>query len=124
MRTIKIAEDPRLPDGEYSFIDLYCMDKTCDCRKTIIQVYHKDECVASLDYGWGSRFYYAKWMRTTTDDPWVDKMVGLNINPTVKLRVDEEGILILMNHLLDENWVKILKRHYSLVRKKLKKGKV
>jgi len=33
LRTVTISEDPSLPDGEYTFIDTYCTDLKCDCRK-------------------------------------------------------------------------------------------
>ncbi|MGJ8640345.1 MAG: hypothetical protein ACSHYA_13235, partial [Opitutaceae bacterium] len=48
-----------------------------------------------------------------------DRLLSLNhYSPNL---IDPKGVLILVNHLLDDDWVARLKRHYSLVRKKLKK---
>ena len=45
VRTVTIRKDPLLPDGEYGFIDTYCADPDCDCRKTMIQVIHNEKIV-------------------------------------------------------------------------------
>lgn len=64
IRTITITDDPALPDGSYSFIDHYCTDKTCDCRKAIIQVYHQNEHVSTVTFGWENKKFYTDWMGT------------------------------------------------------------
>lgn len=50
-RTVTISGDPSLPDGEYTFLELYCLDPGCDCRKTIIQVFHNNRHVSTINYG-------------------------------------------------------------------------
>ncbi|MGJ8640187.1 MAG: hypothetical protein ACSHYA_12430 [Opitutaceae bacterium] len=79
VRTVVISHDPYLPDGEYTFLDQYCTDKTCDCRKVIIHVFHNQTFVSAVDYGWGSKSYYAKWLRTYKEDPILDELCGLRV---------------------------------------------
>ena len=33
IRNVTIKQNPYLPDGDYGFIDMYCSDPNCDCRK-------------------------------------------------------------------------------------------
>ncbi len=51
IRTVRIADSPELSDGEYQFVDMYCKDPSCDCRKTMIQVLHDGEVDASRGVG-------------------------------------------------------------------------
>ncbi|MBF0202642.1 MAG: hypothetical protein HQK66_15340 [Desulfamplus sp.] len=62
VRTVKIKQSPQLPDGEYSFVDTYCVDPECDCRKTMIQVMHNGKLVSVINYGWESATFYENWM--------------------------------------------------------------
>jgi len=39
VRSVRIAQSSQLPDEEYSFIDMYCSDPECDCRKKAFSRY-------------------------------------------------------------------------------------
>jgi len=41
MRNATIQGWEDLPDGEYGFLELYCNDDQCDCRRVLIQVIAK-----------------------------------------------------------------------------------
>jgi hypothetical protein len=116
MRSVVIADDPHLPSGEYSFIDTYCTDNTCDCRKTIIQIFHEKKLVSIVSYGWESPKFYLRWLKNTKDRVLAEEMSGLSIDFSSPDRVSPEGILLLVNHLLDEKWISILKENYRLIR--------
>ena len=126
IRTVTISCDPNLPDGEYSFVDMYCTDSSCDCRKTMVAVLHKGTNIATIDYGWESEAYYEKWIGGGF--PGMPKMSGTSI-ATCSNRISPNGILALFNHLLDKKWTGIFKEHYRLVKARLaektkgKKGK-
>ena len=42
VRTVRLAGSSTLPDGEYAFVDFYCKDVDCDCRKAMIWVMVED----------------------------------------------------------------------------------
>jgi len=68
VRTVTISDEPRLPDGEYKFVDYYCTNKACDCRKTIIRIFHENRCVSIVNYGWENPKFYLKWLKSTKDE--------------------------------------------------------
>lgn len=120
MRTVVISDDPNLPDGEYTFIDTYCTDNTCDCRKTIIQIFHQKKHVSTVNYGWENPKFYLRWLNSTKDRELAEEMSGLSIDYSSPDRVSPKGILILINHLMDKKWISMLKENYRLIRKTAK----
>ena len=58
-RTIRLLEPhAALPAGEYGFLELYCNEPTCDCRRVLFQVCRADlpnKVLATINYGWESR---------------------------------------------------------------------
>ena len=62
VRTVTIAENPQIPAGEYTFVDMYCTDPSCDCRKTMISVLHNGTDVATIDFGWEPDAFYETWI--------------------------------------------------------------
>ncbi|MEX2580057.1 MAG: SEC-C metal-binding domain-containing protein [Verrucomicrobiales bacterium] len=116
VRSIVLADDPRLPDGEYTFVDTYCTDPACDCRKTIIQVMHDDRLVSLVNFGWERPKFYLRWLGPAADRDLAAEMSGLSIDIASPDRVSREGMLVLMNHLLDDRWISMLKDHYRRIR--------
>jgi len=39
---------PGIPDGEYGFVELYCDEPDCDCRRVVIDIKPKESKVAAL----------------------------------------------------------------------------
>ncbi len=39
-RCLTLHNDPELPSGTYGFIESYCNDPNCDCRRVFLNVYH------------------------------------------------------------------------------------
>jgi hypothetical protein len=113
VRTVSIKQSPQLPDGEYSFIDMYCADPECDCRKTMIQVVHKGKLVSVINYGWESAIYYKNWMGSSAKDNSMPKMNGSSIDITSPNLVNPDGILSLFNALLNDIWIAKFKYHYD-----------
>ena len=47
-------DDGPLPRGEYGFVELYCADDACDCRRVLVHVFHGPESprlVATINHG-------------------------------------------------------------------------
>lgn len=121
VRTVSIKQSPQLPDGEYSFIDTYCADPGCDCRKTMIQVMHNGKLVSILNYGWDSAAFYENWMGSSAKDNPMPKMNGASIDITSPGLVSTDGILALFNALLNDIWIAKFKRHYDEVKAAMSK---
>ena len=51
-----------LPIGEYVFLDHYCNNPFCDCRRVMFRVveYKSYETLAYIHYGWESEEFYRK----------------------------------------------------------------
>lgn len=122
VRTVSIKHSPQLPDGEYSFIDAYCVDPGCDCRKTMIQVLHNGKLVSILNYGWDSAAFYENWMGSSAKDNPMPKMNGASIEITSPGLVSTDGILALFNALLNDIWIARFKRHYDEVKAAMSKS--
>lgn len=120
VRSVVLTEDPYLPEGEYTFVDTYCNDHTCDCRKTIIQIFHGGKIVSIVSFGWESPAFYLRWMNSTKLRQVAEEMSGASIDFSSPNLVSPEGILLLIRHLLDEKWISILRENYRLIRRAAK----
>lgn len=51
-RVLHTRNAPHLPDDTYSFVELYCLDPACDCRRVLLHVYRGDRPVqvASINH--------------------------------------------------------------------------
>ncbi|WPL15637.1 hypothetical protein Thiowin_00543 [Thiorhodovibrio winogradskyi] len=116
VRSVRIEQSPQLPDGEYAFIDMYCSDPNCDCRKTMIHVLHNGQHVSTINYGWESKSFYAKWMNDSKENSPFPPMHGASIDLTSPNRVSADGILGLFNHLLSDVWIAKFKQHDKAVK--------
>ena len=117
VRSVTLAADPYLPSGEYNFIDLYCSDNTCDCRRTIIQIFHGQKLVSIVNFGWESPKFYLRWLGSTRDVGLAMEMSGVSIDSSSPNLVSPKGILLLIKHLMDKKWILIIKENYRLIRK-------
>jgi hypothetical protein len=114
-----------LPAGQYQFVEMYCNEKNCDCRRVFFTVLasHQKAVQAVIAWGWESRAYYAHWLHD--DDPeMIAEMQGpvLNVgSPQSKYATE---ILDLAESLLlsDPMYVDRIKRHYAMFRAKIDSG--
>src|SRR5437879_3015729 len=61
-----------LSAGEYAFLEFYCPDLDCDCRRVFLQViarHRQDKILASINYGWEKESFYRKRMSWDPDAP-------------------------------------------------------
>ena len=65
MRSVTVSGRTDIPDGEYGFLELFCDDPGCDCRRVMIDVLRADtelnKIWATINYGWESLAFYKKW---------------------------------------------------------------
>lgn len=114
-----------IPDGQYAFMPMYCDDKTCDCRRTIIQAYQVSpkECqfhAATISFGWESLDFYRKWSHYLPDEM-VLEFKGPALDRMAQQSPYAEALLrhFIIN-FLDDGYIERLKSQYAMF--KYKKG--
>jgi hypothetical protein len=123
MRSATIQGWEDLPDGDYGFLEFYCNDDNCDCRRVLIQVIAKSDPTkpwATINYGWESEAFYnrrlgnpelAKECTRPTLDP---------LNPQSKYA---PALLRLFGMVVqDTAYVQRLQRHYGLFKEQGKRA--
>jgi hypothetical protein len=63
-RSVTITDRDDLPNGENGFIELYCDESNCDCRRVMVVVLRPEtgwKFWAAINYGWESIEFYQKW---------------------------------------------------------------
>jgi len=115
MRTVQIQGSETLPDGVYGFLELYCDEVDCDCRRVIIQVISPDRegmIWATIGYGWESVEFYQKAFRPKQ---MAEECKGPSLDPLNAQTPYSSALLHLFEGFLeDEAYVERLKRHYNL----------
>jgi len=122
-RVVILQGSPDLPDGEYGFLELYCDEPECDCRRVLIHVVSKatgPRIWATINYGWETAdYYYSAWMR---DKKLARLFAGARLDPLNPQTQYAEACLKLFKRMLkDRAYVDRLKRHYQMFKDQLKR---
>lgn len=123
-RTVTVLDHSEfnLPPAHYSFLEMFCDEPGCDCRRVFFSVVSslQKDIQAVITWGWEEQSFYEKWMGD--DDPLIIRsLIGPALNlasPQSKLA---SALLDLFRNVLlkDAAYVDRLKRHYSLFRQKI-----
>ena len=125
-RTIHILNDARfdLPSAEYAFIEMFCDDPGCDCRRVFFSVVstltEKPVPLAVIAYGWEKYEFYEKWSHG--DEPEIIKnLMEPSLNISSPQSQFANGILDLFCKMLltDREYIDRVKRHYRIFREKI-----
>jgi hypothetical protein len=111
-----------LPPDHYTFLEMYCDEPGCDCRRVFFYVIspRSDDALAVIAYGWESREYYVKWMGE--DDPYViDELKGPALNLASPQSSLSQALLELFKKVLlpDTAYIDRIKRHYTIFRENI-----
>jgi hypothetical protein len=121
MRSITLRDHSKALDGDYTFVDTYCTDDECDCRKAMIHVVRNGVPVAIINFGWEPLAFYKKWWGKAGSHSDAVDFKGPSLDISGPCVVDDTEILKLFIGLLDDAWIERMKEHYRLFRLKLKK---
>ena len=112
-----LAADGPLPIGEYDFLELYCDDPGCDCRRVLVQVTTPQAprtALATINFGWESAEFYAHKLHG-------DKQAGREITEASldPLHPQSEYAEYLLDYFrarlaTDPAYVANLARHYAM----------
>ena len=115
------ASEPALPADEYAYLEFYCDDLNCDCRRVFLQVVAKGQpgkVFASIAYGWEKESFYRKRMPWDPDE--ARGTVRGELDPLNEQSEFAEDFLDLFRRVvLDEPYRLRLRRHYKLFREEL-----
>lgn len=121
IRTVTLLRehDFGLPAGDYAFLEMFCDEPGCDCRRVFFYVVssRRRDVEAVIAYGWESREFYARWMRS--NDP--QDIAGLQ-GPVLNLFSPQSkhapAVLDLFKKVLlrDRAYIDRVKEHYRMFR--------
>jgi hypothetical protein len=121
-RSITIANgNPwSLPPDDYGFMELFCDEPGCDCRRVFLLVLSRQgsKPMAVIAYGWEKLRFYKHWLRHLGPER-AKGLKGPVLNegsPQSKLA---PSLLQLTEDVLlrDRDYLERLKRHYRMMRK-------
>jgi hypothetical protein len=112
-----------LSAGEYAFLEFFCDDLDCDCRRVFLQViarHPQDKILASINYGWEKESFYRKRMSWDPDAP--RQIVRGSLDPMNQQSEHADELLeLFQRHVLDEVYRLRLRRHHQLFRDELRR---
>lgn len=114
--TLLEAHGP-LPAGSYAFLELYCTDPDCDCRRVLIQVRPEAEPVtvlATINYGWERLKFYTQWLHG--DRQGAREIRNASLDPLNPQSVHAPIFLQFFKSVLmkDRDYIQRLARHYRM----------
>jgi hypothetical protein len=117
------TDDGSLSPGEYAFIEHYCEDLSCDCRRVFVQVIGRDrpnDVLASINYGWEKESFYRKRMPYDPDGP--REIVNASLDPINDQSEYAEFLLeVFQEQVREESYRLRLKRHHRLFRDEVRR---
>lgn len=117
-RCIIVLEREDLPAGEYYFIESFCNDKKCDCRRAFINILYEDKVIATIGFGWEDLEFYGKWMG---DKSMAKDLKGPILELTgIRTKYSEKGLALFKEFMMnDEVFIERLKKHYKMFKESL-----
>ena len=111
-------EDDPLPPDEYVYVEFYCDDLKCDCRRVLLQVISKTNPnvpLAWIMFGWEKERFYRNLM--PEDLEYVRGTILGDLDPDMEQsKVADAFVELFKQHVLDEPYRMRLRRHYRMFR--------
>jgi hypothetical protein len=119
-RSVTVGPGRGLPADEYAFIEFYCEDRACDCRRAFFQVLSRrlETTVASINFGWEPERFYRKKYPFDPDAP--RNITRGCLDPLNQQSEHAAELLKLFQRVVvDAPYRLWLKRHYELFKRSL-----
>lgn len=123
-RVLTFLSNEKIPRGSYAIVPAYCNDKTCDCRRALVNIVEdKPEAInkplATISYGWEDFDFYENWASYLSDEeiaefkgPALDRMQPQSEHAPFLL---ETFVDLIEN---DADYYQRLQRHYAYFKHK------
>lgn len=132
-RSVYILQDSPngLPAGSYAFLELFCDEDACDCRRVLFSVVPNQRpapgaaphVLATLSFGWEDEEFYRRWASFPLDEDDLEELMGpalSSMSPQSKLA---PGLLEQLKLLVqDPLYVERIVRHYETFRRAIDAG--
>ena len=117
-RSVTVPKRQDLPEGEYGFVELYCDEPGCDCRRVMIDVLRPEtgwsKVWATISYGWESLDFYRQWGAAGSDPV---QIKGPYLDPFNPQTTYSSALLNLFRFLIQSpEYVARLQRHHQMFR--------
>jgi hypothetical protein len=115
--------DDEVPPGVYAFVESFCDEEDCDCRRAFIHAYGMEGAwerrhLATIGYGWEDDDFYADWMHGQRD--MTRGMSGARLEPMQAQSESATYFLRLFRFLLEDSaYAARIERHYAQFREAL-----
>ena len=120
-RTITVIDpsSSNLPPAHYSFLEMFCDEPGCDCRRVFFTVVSslQNDIKAVIAWGWEDKEFYRKWMGS--NDPYaINDLKGPVLNLASPQSELAPALLKLSQRVLlqDSGYIERVKRHYAMFR--------
>jgi hypothetical protein len=117
--------EPGDPVGEFAFVEFYCTDPACDCRRVVLQVWAKGDpklVRATINFGWEPEEFYLKTFPNPND---VRDIVDASLDPLNRQSGDSAYFLNFFREHVRGNprYRERFKRHYELFKNAVRPNK-
>jgi hypothetical protein len=111
-----------LPAGSYGFLELYCDDPACDCRRVLLQVRAEDQpdtVLATINYGWENVAFYTRWLHG--DRKGAREIMQASLDPLNPQSRFAPSLLRLFRTVVlgDKAYIQRIQRHYAMFKQHL-----
>lgn len=117
--TVLPGADAPLPPAQYSFIEMFCNETHCDCRRVFFTVFSSDgpKTEAVISWGWESTAFYKRWLGFG-DSKMIESMQGPILDLCSPISMNAQHLLQFVTHVLlaDPLYVERVKKHYAMFR--------
>jgi hypothetical protein len=115
-----------LPPADYAFLEMFCDEPGCDCRRVFFSVIssHDEDIKAVIAWGWEEQVFYTTWLRDS-DPNVIKELMGPALNSASPQSDLAPALLKVFQKLLlpDTAYIERVKRHYVMFRKTVDKKK-
>lgn len=120
-RTITVIDPSHfnLPLARYSFLEMFCDEAGCDCRRVFFSVVSslQNDIKAVIAWGWEDKGFYVKWMGDNIPHV-INDLMGPVLNLASPQSDLAPALLKLFQRVLlrDTAYTERVKRHYVMFR--------
>ena len=120
-RTVTLLDhsDFDLPAAHYYFLEMFCDEPGCDCRRVFFSVVSslQNDILAVIAWGWEDRDFYMKWMGDS-DPHTISSLIGPALNLASPQSKHAPALLNLFREVLlnDSAYIERVRRHYATFR--------
>ena len=123
-RSLLVLKGADAPEDEYGFLELYCDDPTCDCRRVVLQVLsrnHAGKIMATINFGWEPGEFYARKFPYMPEA--AKEITDGSLDPINEQSKYAKGLLKLFQKTVaTADYKARLQRHYYLFRGEKQQG--